>query len=135
MGYSSLRRWSGFAARFVVPADAGVEGSYLVEVSGPSHAESGDIGIDGVEIVLRVAVAAVDDGAVASEVGVEEFTVNVIAVTVSGVDLAKACLGSDVWCAAVVAGHRFGDHTVEVALEVAGSDGAFIVEAAVEIAP
>ena len=59
MGYSSLRRWSGFAARFVVPADAGVEGSYLVEVSGPSHAESGDIGIDGVEIVLRVAVAAV----------------------------------------------------------------------------
>ena len=109
MGYSSLRRWSGFAARFVVPADAGVEGSYLVEVSGPSHAESGDIGIDGVEIVLRVAVAAVDDGAVASEVGVEEFTVNVIAVTVSGVDLAKACLGSDVWCAAVVAGHGFGD--------------------------
>ena len=87
------------------------------------------------EIVLRVAVAAVDDGAVASEVGVEEFTVNVIAVTVSGVDLAKACLGSDVWCAAVVAGHGFGDHTVEVALEVAGSDGAFIVEAAVEIAP
>lgn len=31
---------SGFAARFVVPADAGVEGSYLVEVSGPSHAQS-----------------------------------------------------------------------------------------------
>ncbi len=37
--------------------------------------------------------------------------------------------------AAVVAGHGFGDHTVEFALEVAGSDGAFIVEAAVEIAP
>ena len=112
MGYSSLRRWSGFAARFVVPADAGVEGSYPVAVSGPPHAEAGDIGIDGVEIVLRVAVAAVDDGAVASEVGLEEFTVNVIAVTVSGVDLGNPRLISDVCCAAVVAGHGFGDHTI-----------------------
>ena len=43
---------SGFIVRFVVPADACVEGADLVEVSCPSHAQSCDVGVDGVEVVL-----------------------------------------------------------------------------------
>ena len=43
---------SGFIVKFVVPADACVEGADLVEVSCPSHAQSCDVGVDGVEVVL-----------------------------------------------------------------------------------
>ena len=125
---------SCFAVKFIVPADACVEGADFVEVSGPSHAQSCPVGVDVVEFVLRFAAAVSDGGGIASEVSPEEFAVEVIGVSVFGVDFACACLGCDVRRAAVVAEGGAVDDTVEVAFEAAGSDSAFVVLAVIEVA-
>ena len=121
------------AVKFVGPADACVAGFFFVDFFCPSYAESGSVGVDGVEVVGVIFLAVMDDCAVASKAGVEEFAVVVEGGVFSGDDFAKACFSCDVGGVAVVGGVDAVDVSFEVTGESAGADHGFVVEAVVSV--
>ena len=87
-------RGVSFAIEFIIPAETGVEGSSFVKVSRPAHSQTCTVRIDGIKIVVGIAVDTVDGSAVTAQVRPEEFAVVIVriaAVTDNPADTGLRC--------------------------------------------
>ena len=88
----ALVRGVGFAIEFIIPAETGVEGSSFVKVSRPAHSQTRTVRIDGIEIVVGIAVDTVDGGGITAQVRPEEFAVVIVRIATMTDNLADTGL-------------------------------------------